>query len=101
MAAPFTSLVIAVCVPPAGRIPVSYDGCMWAPLVKFMHLWRRKPHGANSGDGLTFHDSLRYKLKGSGVGTPVLEGSAGDDLHRKTGRWMRKVQIVDRANNRY
>jgi len=52
-------------------------------------------------DGLAMRDSVRYKLKPSDGGRPVLEGFSGDDLHRNTGRWMQKVQIVDRANDRY
>lgn len=30
-----------------------------------------------------------------------IEQLIGDDLHRKSGRWLKKVRIIDRANNYY
>lgn len=60
-----------------------------------------KMKGKQFADKLPIRDSLTYKLKRSGRGKPAVEGFTGDDLHRKSGRWMHKVQIVDRENDRY
>jgi len=30
-----------------------------------------------------------------------MEGKFGDELHRKTGKWYRRVMIIDRRKNRY
>lgn len=32
---------------------------------------------------------------------PFIEQTIGDDLHRKTGRWMRLLRIIDRDKDRY
>jgi hypothetical protein len=50
---------------------------------------------------LTFRACLGYKAKSQGKGKPYVEGKAGHDLHRKTGRWMHLQRIVDRARNWY
>jgi len=52
-------------------------------------------------DTLTFHAGLGYKAKSQGKGKPYIEGKGGDDLHRKTGRWMHLQRIIDRARNWY
>jgi hypothetical protein len=50
---------------------------------------------------LEFHASLGYKAKSQGKGKPYLEGRTGDDLHRKTGKWMLLERVIDRARNWY
>jgi hypothetical protein len=50
---------------------------------------------------LAFCASLGFKARGHGSGKPYIEGKAGDDLHRKTGRWMQLHRIIDRARNWY
>jgi hypothetical protein len=52
-------------------------------------------------DTLTFRSSLGFKARGLGSGKPYLEGKGGDDLHRKTGRWMHLQRVIDRARNWY
>jgi hypothetical protein len=52
-------------------------------------------------DTLEFHASLGFKVKRQGGDKPSLEGKTGDDLHRKTGKWMKKEQVVDRENDQY
>jgi len=48
---------------------------------------------------------LREKLKLKGLRTglkrPFVEQISGDDLHRKTGRWMRLERVIDRVRNWY
>src|SRR5712664_3711642 len=50
---------------------------------------------------LEFHASLGYKAKRQGKGKPYVGGRTGDDLHRKTGKWMLLEQVIDRAKNWY
>ena len=52
-------------------------------------------------DTLEFHESLGFKARSQGKGKPYIEGKAGDDLHRKTGKWMHLQRIIDRARNWY
>ncbi|MBI3573584.1 zinc ribbon domain-containing protein [Candidatus Kaiserbacteria bacterium] len=52
-------------------------------------------------DTLEFHASLGYKAKSQGKGKPYVEGRTGDDLHRKTGKWMLLERVIDRAKNWY
>jgi len=44
---------------------------------------------------------LGFKARHPGVGRPFVEGKVGDDVHRKTGRWMRLERIIDRARDWY
>ena len=75
---------------------------MWESLLKALkRVWRKEAPQAGAAGTLTLHDNLQYKLKRGGKGKPVVEGFTGDDLYRKTGRWMHKVQIVDREQDRY
>lgn len=37
---------------------------------------------------LDFHASLDFKARRQGKGKPFVEGKGGEDLHRKTGKWM-------------
>jgi hypothetical protein len=46
------------------------------------------------------HDSLRVRVKNA-AGKNVVESTVGDDLHRKTGRWMQKVRVIDFAGDHY
>jgi len=48
-----------------------------------------------------FHANLGYKAKSQGKGKPYQEGRTGDDLYRKTGKWMILERIIDRARNWY
>jgi len=41
-----------------------------------------------------------FKHKNS-QGKTLAEGLSGDDLHRKSGKWMKKERLIDRANDRY
>jgi hypothetical protein len=69
-----------------------------------MRFWRKKPSQVlevSVVDAVTMHESLGYKLIRTGQKRPLVEGFRGDDLHRNSGRWMRKIQIVDRENDRY
>lgn len=50
---------------------------------------------------LDFHASLAYKAKPDGKGKPYLEGKTGEDLHRRTGKWMLLERVIDRAKNLY
>jgi len=41
---------------------------------------------AHVTETLHFHDSVSYKAKHPGTEKPYVEGFAGDDLHRKSGK---------------
>src|SRR5437764_14424261 len=47
------------------------------------------------------HSKLSYKGKRGGRGRPFIEGVIGDDLFRKTQKWMRLERIIDHENNHY
>ena len=46
------------------------------------------------------HTSVGTKVKDS-TGKTMLEGFSGDDLYRKSGRWMKKERTLDHKNNLY
>jgi hypothetical protein len=50
---------------------------------------------------VSFHDSAKMRLKDAATGQTVLEQFSGDDLHRKSGKWMTKQRIIDWTNDRY
>jgi predicted RNA-binding Zn-ribbon protein involved in translation (DUF1610 family) len=52
-------------------------------------------------DTLTLREGFGFKAKRQGRGKPYIEGKSGDDLHRKTGKWMHLVRVIDRARNWY
>lgn len=52
-------------------------------------------------DQVTLHSSLKVKAKEPGRKKPAVELRTGDDLHRKSGRWMKLVRRIDRKTNRY
>jgi hypothetical protein len=54
----------------------------------------------NITDALHFHDSLGMKSKNA-AGKTLTESVAGDDLHRKSGKWMHKERVIDHANDLY
>ena len=54
----------------------------------------------NVSDTLQFHESLGMKHKNA-EGRTLAESVGGDDLHRKTGEWMRKERVIDHANDHY
>ncbi|MGD0856397.1 MAG: hypothetical protein ABSA18_11400 [Dehalococcoidia bacterium] len=39
--------------------------------------------------------------KRQGKGKPFIEQVAGDNLHRKTGKWMKRSRVIDRENDSY
>jgi hypothetical protein len=54
-------------------------------------------------DGVAAGDYWKreIKLRRAGKGRPYIEEVDGDDLWRKTGRWMHLTRTIDRANNWY
>jgi hypothetical protein len=48
-----------------------------------------------------FHDSLKFVLKSSITGKTVKEGIGGDDLHRKSGKWVKKERLIDHEKDQY
>lgn len=52
-------------------------------------------------DSLTIHETLHTKGRRSGKNKPFYESMSGDDLHRKTGKWMKKMRIIDRDKDEY
>jgi len=50
---------------------------------------------------VTARSMLGFKHQRPGYKEPIAEGKSGDDLHRKTGVWMRLTRLIDRLNDRY
>ncbi len=50
---------------------------------------------------LTLHEKRKLKAKGPEGGKPRYESVQGDDLHQKSGRWMKLKRIIDRVNDWY
>jgi endogenous inhibitor of DNA gyrase (YacG/DUF329 family) len=49
----------------------------------------------------TAHTKLIVKARHQAPGKPFCEEVTGDDLHRKTGKWMKLDRIIDRVKNLY
>lgn len=73
-------------------------------LSKLTRVWRKEPSRTlevSVIDTVTVRESFGYRVMLSGEKRPLVEGFTGDDLHRNSGRWMQKIQIVDREKDRY
>jgi DNA-directed RNA polymerase subunit RPC12/RpoP len=60
----------------------------------------RKFHKSLHGE-LTMKSKLKMKGRHAGGGKPFIEKVTGDDLHRKSNKWMRLERTIDRENNKY
>jgi hypothetical protein len=47
-------------------------------------------------DTLTLHSKLNLKARHAGERRPFMDQTVGDDLHRKSGRWMKLYRLFDR-----
>ncbi|MBL8124194.1 MAG: zinc ribbon domain-containing protein [Blastocatellia bacterium] len=52
-------------------------------------------------DTIAIYEMLGIKGKRPGQKRPFTEQKVGDDLHRKTGLWMKLKRIIDRDNDAY
>jgi hypothetical protein len=52
-------------------------------------------------DTVTVREKLGVKTRHGSTGKPFYEADSGDDLHRKTGKWMKLERVVDRLKNWY
>lgn len=52
-------------------------------------------------ESITFRDKLGMRARHGGQGKPFLETVSGDDLHRKSGKWMKLERTIDRENDEY
>lgn len=50
---------------------------------------------------VTVRSKLTAKGRRTGERQPFIEQTVGDDLHRKTGRWMKLHRVIDRLKNWY
>ncbi|HEX3095731.1 MAG TPA: zinc ribbon domain-containing protein [Patescibacteria group bacterium] len=50
---------------------------------------------------VTIREMLHTKAKRQGEKKPFMEQKSGDDLFRKTGKWMKLLRIFDRDNDSY
>jgi len=55
----------------------------------------------NLNSQITIKSMLGLKSRRQGAKKPNAEIKTGDDLHWKSGRWMKLVRRIDRDNNRY
>ena len=53
------------------------------------------------GEIVTVRSMLGLKGRHATGGRPFIEQKVGDDLHRKSGRWMMLERVIDRAKNWY
>jgi len=97
---------------PAHSIEVQCGNCL-EPLEESPHLPAdRRPPCPHCGsplrhfniavsDSVTLHSKLNLKGRRPGLKRPFVEQVVGDDLHRKTGRWMNLERVIDRLKNWY
>jgi hypothetical protein len=52
-------------------------------------------------DTITFHEKIGIKARAIEGGRPEYEAVEGDDLHRKSGIWMKLRRLIDRLNDCY
>jgi hypothetical protein len=50
---------------------------------------------------VSLQSKLGLKARHAKSGRPFMEQMVGDDLQRKTGKWMRIRRVIDRVNNWY
>ena len=46
---------------------------------------------------LSLHSKLNLKARHAGEKRPFMDQTVGDDLHRKSGRWMKRYRLFDRV----
>jgi hypothetical protein len=51
----------------------------------------------NIHETITVHELLRLKDRTAGGSRPFMEQVVGDDLHRKSGKWMKLQRVIDRV----
>lgn len=52
-------------------------------------------------ENLAIHEDLRVRARSPGEKKPFFDVKSGSDFWAERGKWMHRVQIVDRRNNRY
>ena len=52
-------------------------------------------------ESIVVREKLGMKTKHEEAKKPYIESVSGDDLHRKTGKWMKLSRLIDRENNLY
>src|SRR6266478_9111244 len=55
----------------------------------------------DGGSPVGFHSKLIAKARHPGEKKPYVEQTVGDDLHRKSGRWMKLRRRIDRESKWY
>src|SRR5512141_1517332 len=55
----------------------------------------------NLSETVTLRSKLTAKARHPGQKRAFIEQTVGDDLHRKTGRWMTLHRLIDRVKNWY
>lgn len=50
---------------------------------------------------VVIREKLGLKARHKDAKKPYIESVSGDDLHRKTGKWMKLSRLIDRENNHY
>jgi hypothetical protein len=52
-------------------------------------------------DSVTTKESIKTRIRRQGKNKPLIEGFSGDDLHRKTGKWNKKIRVIDQEKDLY
>lgn len=73
----------------SGQVPCPYCGSL------------RRHVRLSFSETLALHERVKLKARDPKGGRPRYEAVQGDDLSRKTGRWMKLTRIIDRARDWY
>ncbi len=57
--------------------------------------------GKSLSGTVTARSKMSMRARHATGGRPFLEQTVGDDLHRKSGKWMKLQRLIDRARNWY
>ena len=76
-------------LPVDDRTPCPKCGSITRKFLKFLH-----------GE-ITMKSQLKMKGRHAGGGKPFIERVTGDDLHRKSNKWMKLERTIDRENDKY
>ncbi len=50
---------------------------------------------------LSTREQVRVRVKRQGKSRPLIESISGDDLHRNSGKWHKKVRVINQEKDYY
>src|SRR5437660_1587288 len=76
-------------LPDPPRLPCSKCGATGRSFERAVH------------EVLHTHETIKVRVKRQGKTKPLIESVGGDDLHCKTGKWTKKIRIIDQEKDYY